>query len=155
MDDHIALSGNLDKMKNISMATYILVTMFGIGSWVAMNGIWVELPNLVDELPEGWRLPSYLTIICQLGNIGPIIYSLLEMKFIHSRAKLLRVVVYITLNIGILACILLAVFWQNTVVLLNKNVSVALLTFTFLLALVDCTSSVTFLPFMAILPGFI
>ena len=71
-----------DGKPKISLLIYLLVTLFGCGSWVAMNGIWVELPNLVPNLPEGWTLPSYLAVICQLANIGPITYSVL-----HSYVK--------------------------------------------------------------------
>lgn len=44
----------------------VLAALFGIGAWVAINGLWVELPLLVDQLPEGWNLPSYLSVIIQV-----------------------------------------------------------------------------------------
>ena len=27
-----------------------------LGSWLDVSGVWCELPFMVDELPEGWRL---------------------------------------------------------------------------------------------------
>lgn len=33
--------------------THLLVALFGMGSWAAINGIWVELPVVVKDLPEG------------------------------------------------------------------------------------------------------
>lgn len=33
--------------------THLLVALFGMGSWAAVNGIWVELPVVVKRLPEG------------------------------------------------------------------------------------------------------
>lgn len=44
----------------------VLATVFGIGAWVAINGLWVELPLLVTYLPEEWTLPSYLSVIIQV-----------------------------------------------------------------------------------------
>ena len=44
----------------------LLAVLFGISSWISINGLWVELPMLVNELPEGWALPSYLSIIVQV-----------------------------------------------------------------------------------------
>lgn len=44
----------------------LLAMVFGIGAWVAINGMWVELPLLVTYLPEGWNLPSYLSVIIQV-----------------------------------------------------------------------------------------
>lgn len=32
--------------------THLLVALFGMGSWAAVNGIWVELPVVVKDLPE-------------------------------------------------------------------------------------------------------
>ncbi|XP_027621757.1 solute carrier family 52, riboflavin transporter, member 2 isoform X3 [Tupaia chinensis] len=32
--------------------THLLVVLFGMGSWAAVNGIWVELPVVVKDLPE-------------------------------------------------------------------------------------------------------
>lgn len=48
----------------------LLATVFGIGAWVAINGLWVELPLLVTYLPEGWTLPSYLSVIIQVRLHG-------------------------------------------------------------------------------------
>lgn len=33
--------------------THVLVALFGMGSWAAINGIWVQLPVVVKDLPEG------------------------------------------------------------------------------------------------------
>ena len=33
--------------------THVLVALFGMGSWATINGIWVELPVVVKDLPEG------------------------------------------------------------------------------------------------------
>jgi len=56
----------------------LLAILFGISSWISINGLWVELPVLVNQLPEGWALPSYLSTIVQIANIGPIGYSVLR-----------------------------------------------------------------------------
>ncbi|KFQ66110.1 Solute carrier family 52, riboflavin transporter, member 3, partial [Pelecanus crispus] len=99
---------------------------FGTGSWVAINGLWVELPLLVTVLPEQWDLPSYITIIIQMANVGPLFITLMH----RFRPGLLKEVAVIY------------------VVVTGSSHSTAVLLLTFFLALVDCTSSVTFLPFM-------
>ena len=43
----------------------MLAVLFGISSWISINGLWVELPMLVT-LPEGWFIPSYLSVIVQV-----------------------------------------------------------------------------------------
>ena len=59
----------------------ILAILFGISSWVEVNGVWVQTPILVQKLPEQWNLSSYIVMITQLANIGPIVYSILKFKF--------------------------------------------------------------------------
>uniref|UniRef100_A0A8C6AD20 Riboflavin transporter n=1 Tax=Marmota marmota marmota TaxID=9994 RepID=A0A8C6AD20_MARMA len=130
--------------------THLLVCVFGMGSWVAINGLWVELPLLVTELPEGWYLPSYLTVVIQLANVGPLLVTLLH----HFRPGCLPEVpvVFAVLVVGTVACVLFAFLWNMTSWVLGGQHSIAFIVLTFLLALVDCTSSVTFLPFMSRLP---
>ncbi|XP_072536967.1 solute carrier family 52, riboflavin transporter, member 3-A [Salminus brasiliensis] len=135
----------------MSLYIHLLACAFGLGSWVAINGLWVELPLIVNVLPEGWDLPSYLTVIIQLANLGPLLVTMAH-KLCPGRLRE-NLVIYAVLTIGVLACILLTVFWRNITVFLGAPRSTAFFVLTFFLALVDCTSSVTFLPFMMQLPA--
>ncbi|NXS63719.1 S52A3 protein, partial [Brachypteracias leptosomus] len=128
------------------LLTHLLACAFGTGSWVAVNGLWVELPLLVTVLPEQWDLPSYITIIIQMANVGPLFVTLMH----RFRPGLLKevVVIYVVVSVGVLACLLLAFLWSYTSSIGGRTHSTAFLILTFFLALVDCTSSVTFLPFM-------
>ncbi|XP_076596221.1 solute carrier family 52, riboflavin transporter, member 3-A [Chaetodon auriga] len=135
----------------MALLVHILACAFGLGSWVAVNGLWVELPLIVNVLPERWELPSYLTVIIQLANLGPLLVTLTH-KLCPGRLNE-RVVIYVILSIGILSCILLAFFWDKTTIVAGAPHSTAFFIITFFLSLVDCTSSVTFLPFMMQLPA--
>ncbi|XP_074067895.1 solute carrier family 52, riboflavin transporter, member 3-like [Macrotis lagotis] len=135
----------------MALLIHLLVCIFGSGSWVAINGLWVELPLLVTSLPEGWYLPSYLTIIIQLANVGPLLITLLH-RFRPGCLSEIPVI-YVVLALGTTACLLFAFLWEKTLVVAGVSHSIAFLVLTFFLALVDCTSSVTFLPFMARLPA--
>ncbi|XP_052816788.1 solute carrier family 52, riboflavin transporter, member 3-B-like [Mya arenaria] len=131
---------------NVSLLVCIIIILFGMGSWIAINGIWVELPLLVDQLPEGWNLPSYMAVVIQIANIGPITYTLT--KLCCPNRNFQRPVVYAMVIIGSAASLLLAFFWTRTSVVGGVEHSTALLVLMFFLSLVDCTSSVVFLPFM-------
>ncbi|XP_006639539.1 solute carrier family 52, riboflavin transporter, member 3-A [Lepisosteus oculatus] len=135
----------------MAVLVHLLACAFGLGSWVAINGLWVELPLIVNELPEGWYLPSYLTVIIQLANVGPLLVSLIY-KFSPGRLKEIAII-YIIVSVGTVSCFLLALFWKETSVVMGRLHSTAFLIITFFLSLVDCTSSVTFLPFMMQLPA--
>ncbi|XP_061217409.1 solute carrier family 52, riboflavin transporter, member 3 [Neopsephotus bourkii] len=130
----------------MALLTHFLACTFGMGSWVAINGLWVELPLLVTVLPEQWDLPSYITIIIQMANVGPLFVTLMH----RFRPGLLKeeAVIYVVVSVGVLACLLLAFLWSYTSSIAGAPHSTAFLLLTFFLALVDCTSSVTFLPFM-------
>ncbi|KAI8491075.1 hypothetical protein Bbelb_311160 [Branchiostoma belcheri] len=135
----------------ISVPVYLIVCLFGVGSWIAINGLWVELPIIVQHAPEGWSLPSYLAVIIQLANVGPIAVTLASV-FAPRRVSP-KAVIYAIVTVGTISCMLLPFFWKHTSFVGGADHSTALLTLTFLLAFVDCTSSVTFLPFMALFSG--
>ncbi|XP_023795507.1 solute carrier family 52, riboflavin transporter, member 3 [Cyanistes caeruleus] len=130
----------------MALLTHLLACAFGMGSWVAINGLWVEVPLLVTVLPEQWYLPSYITIIIQMANVGPLFVTLMN----RFRPSLLKevAVIYVIISVGVMACFLLAFLWNHTSVIAGTSHSIPFLILTFFLALVDCTSSVTFLPFM-------
>ncbi|CAN9503678.1 unnamed protein product [Ophioblennius macclurei] len=130
----------------MSLLTHLLAVLFGMGSWVSINGLWVELPLIVPAIPEGWYLPSYLSVIIQTANVGPLFVTLMH-RF-RPGALNETAVIYAILALGTVSTFLLGFFWKETVVVAGVPRSVALLVLTFFLAAVDCTSSVTFLPFM-------
>ncbi|NXO00983.1 S52A3 protein, partial [Rhinopomastus cyanomelas] len=130
----------------MALLTHLLACIFGTGSWVAINGLWVELPLLVTVLPEQWDLPSYITIIIQTANVGPLLVTVMH----HFWPGLLKEVpvIYGIISVGVVSCLLLAFLWDCTSTISGITHSTAFLLLTFFLSLVDCTSSVTFLPFM-------
>ena len=136
----------------ISWPTYLLICLFGMGSWIAVNGLWVELPVLVRHVPERWNLPSYLTVIFQLANIGPVIYALGN-YFAPKKVQEKTAICFIV-TVGAVACALLAFFWDETSNIGGEEHSTVLFILSFCVAIVDCTSSVVFLTFMSIFPSF-
>lgn len=137
---------------DISWPTYVLICIFGMGSWIAVNGLWVELPVLVRYAPEQWNLPSYLTVIFQLANIGPVIYALGN----HFAPKKVqeKCAIFFVVTVGAVASALLAFFWDETSYIGGGKHSIVLFILSFCVAIVDCTSSVVFLTFMSIFPSF-
>ncbi|KAM5127411.1 LOW QUALITY PROTEIN: solute carrier family 52, riboflavin transporter, member 2-like, partial [Mantella aurantiaca] len=137
-------------MTSRSLVSHVLVAMFGIGSWVSVNSLWVELP-VVEELPEGWNLPAYLTVLIALGNIGPLAVALSHRLCPPGRVSepcLIRSVHILSL----VSAGFLAVFWNTRVMVAGEMHSVPYLLLAYLLALGCCTSNVTFLPFMYSFP---
>ncbi|XP_033117288.1 solute carrier family 52, riboflavin transporter, member 3-B-like [Anneissia japonica] len=139
------------KKSSVSPLIALIVVFFGTGSWVAINGLWVELPLLVQlGIPEGYQLASYLTIIIQIANIGPLLFVIIS-YLTPKHVRLEVPTIYIIVSIGITACVLLIFFWDVTTYwdVVDDYRSTALLVLAFFLSTVDCTSSVAFTPFMS------
>lgn len=56
------------------------VIALGISSWIEINGLWTQTPILTTQLPEKWNLPSYVVLITQIANIGPILYGIFRRR---------------------------------------------------------------------------
>ncbi|RUS69857.1 hypothetical protein EGW08_022379 [Elysia chlorotica] len=126
---------------------HILVIVFGITSWSVMNGLWVELPILVAHLPEGWTLPSDLTIVAQAGNLGPLAFTLLV--YLFPRVKLEVPASMLIVSVLTLCALLYAFLWQETDFLAGTEYSVALLSLTFVQSVFAAMTSQAYLAFMS------
>ncbi|KAM7236850.1 hypothetical protein CapIbe_012522, partial [Capra ibex] len=129
--------------------THLLVALFGMGSWAAVNGIWVELPVVVKNLPEGWSLPSYLCVLVALGNLGLLVVTLWR-RLAPGKGE--RVPIQVVQALSVVGTALLAPLWRQVTTVAGQEHSVAFLTLAFMLALACCASNVTFLPFLSRLP---
>ena len=138
------------KHRAISFRVALMICMFGAGSWIEVNGIWVELPILVNNSPQGWNLPSYLVVAVALANIGPIMYALCYRYVRYKGRPIVKEVpvIYASILTGVVSTFLLAFLWQRTNEIAGKSYSTALIGLCFCLSLVDCTSSVSFMPYM-------
>ena len=97
-----------------------------------------------SQISEMWVSVLYL----QVANIGPIVYTIAN-RLAPNKVKEWPVV-YLIIFIGAAACLLLAFFWDHTSYIFGEERSTSLLSLSALLALVDTTSSVVFLPYMAV-----
>ena len=128
---------------------YVLVVVFGSSTWLAVNGVWVELPLLVERSPQQWGLPAFLAVILQLACVGPFFYGLAErfaQTWLHPKRPLL---ISVSIAFAAFSLLLLAIFWPYTAVVSSQSYSLALFLLFFALSLVSTTSNVLFLPFMA------
>jgi riboflavin transporter 2 len=125
--------------------------LFGLSSWIAVSGLWLELPVLINRLPEKWALASQLTIAIQSANI--IVFLFCALKHLQSQWFNDVSATNFQLFLGVWACLALIFGWDTQTMLFGANRSIVLLTSTFCLAIIDCLSSVTFLPFIGRFSG--
>lgn len=70
------------RLSNRRLLVDLLALMFGLGAWIGVNGIYVQLPLLVNTAPEEWRLPAHMVMLVQFANLGPIFYTLC-IRYVH------------------------------------------------------------------------
>lgn len=122
-----------------------LMVGWGIGTWLGVSGLFVQLPLLVDRLPEGWALASSMVLVIQLANVGIIVYAILG-RLLPKISD--GMYIYGLLAIGTLALVLNAFLYDTISVIGGSELSAAFLSLTFFAALVGCTSSVLFYPYL-------
>lgn len=121
----------------------LLTCMFGVGSWILVNSLYTQFPLLVQKAPEGWSLPSYLTIAIQTGNLGPLLYTAWRKKYGNQYDRPLTIFV---MTLGMISIFLMAMFYDVSSTIFGQPHSVILCALTFAISLVGCTSSVLFIP---------
>lgn len=124
----------------------LLSCLYGISAWLTVNALFTQMPMMVESAPEGWNLPSYLSILIQCANVAPVLYGLTRSYYpgLVSDSKL----IYVFLSLGSTSLVLTAFFYKNIWVVFGNPHSVVLFFLVFCMALVCCVSSVLFIPFM-------
>ncbi|KAG2382738.1 hypothetical protein C9374_005318 [Naegleria lovaniensis] len=151
---------------------YVLVIVFGLSSWIAVNGIYSEIPILGMNLPEGYAIAVDMNLSLQLANIVPFLYFLLmvfrraykliRMKkesshspqpqqqststtSVHQQFEWIDTIFIISLLvIGIATLILMSFLWNVQV----SGRSWPFLILMFFVGVCDCTSTLLYYPFV-------
>ncbi|XP_017876230.1 solute carrier family 52, riboflavin transporter, member 3-A-like [Ceratina calcarata] len=128
-----------------SIAAHFLVILFGVSTWIGINGIFIQTPVLINTSPEAWRLPAYLVLVIQSANLGPLVYAVLQ--YFHYKINEPWWILCLLVS-GTTAMGLLTYFHSETVVIAGDEYSLILFILTFFNALVGCFSSVLFMPYL-------
>lgn len=121
----------------------VLVALFGVGSWIGVTSSYLQVPLIVETAPEGWSLPSQMSVTVQSATIVSLIYVLCQ-NYWRSRFNVAPLI-YGTMIVGCIAAFCMSFMYQQT---WGTNHSVAWLLNMFLFALVGCLSSVMIMPYM-------
>lgn len=123
----------------------VLMVCWGLGTWLGVNGLYVQLPLLVERLPEGWALPSSMTVAIQVANVGLVAYIVIRRLLPRAPDA---PYIYLALTVGTAALYLNSFLYTKTVSISGTERSLSFLALTFFAALVGCTSSVLFYPYL-------
>ncbi|GFR77497.1 solute carrier family 52, riboflavin transporter, member 3 [Elysia marginata] len=133
------------------LVVHLLVIVFAIASWADMNGMWSEMPLLTLGAPEQWTLASYVIIIGQVANIGPILFVMVSYFLPSTRPQLEISVSFLVILVSMVAAFLMGYFYDHTSYIAGEERSTGLLLINFFLAVGDCTSSVCFYAYMSLM----
>jgi riboflavin transporter 2 len=117
-----------------------------LSAWIDLQGLFVEIPLIVPFTPERWTLPSIAAICVCAANIVPIIVVIV--RWYQGKRFSEIPYIYMIIIVGVIACFILALFWQKTVFLFGRQRSIWLLSCIFILSMLDCTSSLVFFDYM-------
>lgn len=110
----------------VEWSTFILITIFSYSSWICATSIWAQLPLILYETHESWRLPSILTLIAQLAQLFPIlVYPLLKLCIPERILKNNRII-FAKFLFELAAIIALIFFWNKTAFFHGENLSIGL-----------------------------
>ncbi|XP_043792258.1 solute carrier family 52, riboflavin transporter, member 3-A-like [Apis laboriosa] len=127
------------------IVVHFLIILFGISSWIGINGIFIQIPVLINTSPEGWLLPVYLVSVTQTANFGPLLYIILQ----YFKCKINEPWwIMCLLVLGTLAMGFLSFFHSEKTVIADDEYSLLLFVLTFFNALVGCFSSILFIPYL-------
>ena len=133
---------------HVKLIVYGLVALFGLGTWTNLSGLWIELPLIVPFSPESWELPAKLALIINAANVFPIVLVFVSLIFKLNTAPFEVTVNFVFLCTSISFAIGFALFWDGTASLFGTQQSLYLMLLCFFTAIIDSTSSITFIPFL-------
>jgi riboflavin transporter 2 len=117
-----------------------------LSAWIDLVGVFVELPLMIPLTPEGWTLPSVVSMCICAANIMPAIVIFLRWYQGERFSEIPYI--YIIIIIGIISCFVLAIFWQQTTFIFGRERSLWLIVSVCTLSMLDCTSSLVFFDYM-------
>lgn len=62
-------------VQNIDWVVFTGFIVFGMSSWITINGLFAELPQFYQDLPEGPKIYADLSVVIQLANVAPLAYA--------------------------------------------------------------------------------
>ncbi len=143
MNEKIVRSGRV-------VLVYISVILFGLSSWIGVNGIFSQLPIFAAVLPEKWAVASKMALALQLANIFPVLFLLIISAMPRKyKYNFDTISIYGICILGIVGSVLLGLFWDKTEFIGGEQTSFWMLVFVFLTGSVDCTTSVIYFPFIS------
>ncbi|CAF4041745.1 unnamed protein product, partial [Adineta steineri] len=136
----------LKNTDNSTIIVFLLILIFSLCQNILFYGIPIELPALINQLPEGWSLPAIFNLVSQGAAISLIIIFLL--RHLTKSKSYETITIKIILLISIITFIILGLVWHKTIIISNKSHSIYFLFFSFIIYVCKYSGSLLFLPYL-------
>ncbi|VDK55691.1 unnamed protein product [Anisakis simplex] len=138
---------------------HVAVAAFGMGSWLSVNAVYVQLPLLIYIVPEGWNLATYIVLLVQIACIAPLIYGILDILMECISNKTWKrynqmVLIPIMLVLSGFGLLMAAFTYDQPVVIDNAKHSYWLFVAILIMSIPCTTADVLFLPYITKLENF-
>ena len=133
-------TGTHKKEKAIDIFHYCLFCLIGFSSWLLVNGLFIEIPYFINELPQGYTIASQISLLIQFCNIFPLVYVAF---FKYLRKIPYEIYIGVLILLAIVTCYCLAFLWSIT----YFDYPIYLWTLTIFSGSIGCVSVVIFYPF--------
>lgn len=105
----------------VDWSTFVLILCFTCSSWICATSVWAQLPLIIYETSESWRLPSILTLLAQLAQCGPMILLPMLKRCLPKESLTNKRIIFAKLLIELAALLSLIFFWNKTFYFLGEN----------------------------------
>ncbi|CAF1238334.1 unnamed protein product [Adineta steineri] len=136
----------LKNTDNSTIIVFLLILIFSLCQNILFYGIPIELPALINQLPEEWSLPAIFNLVSQGAAISLIIIFLL--RHLTKSKSYETITIIIILLISIITFIILGLIWHKTIIINNKSHSIYFLFFSFIIYVCEYSGSLLFLPYL-------
>lgn len=137
----------MSERRCVSIATLIATCAFVISGTLPIRAIWIEIPTLSRQVPEGSNFYIYVLVIAECSNIWAIVYFLVRKCSSRRMTSDVRII-YASLVLAIVSMIVPGMFWKNAIPGVNISFSFTLLLSVFLASTVASLSAMTYVPFV-------
>ena len=124
---------------------FLLIILFGINSNLAKNSLWIQMPTLIPQVPEGEGLKAYFVTLYECANVAVVLYLIVRRYAIHKLSEV--PFIYSSFALSLIALVLTALFWEANTEVHSGSYSFMLMICSLLAALVSCISMVTYILF--------
>jgi hypothetical protein len=60
---------------------------FGLGAWIAINGLFAELPIYAVRAPEGWAIAAQMSLAVQAANLAPLLWICVQRQLSRQGSR--------------------------------------------------------------------